>query len=106
MKKEVKTEQVVRFIRDLMRLDSLEFIGISKIMCVATREEDNKKARPLEDILSDLIDRYVELGRKQRREIDKLIRLTLKQNEEDKMSRPSSNSIEAAEPTPTLEENR
>ena len=92
IEKEVQERELIKFITQLGQLEPIEFMGICKIMSVEVRA-GNKKARPYEDILGDLIDRYCGLERKRRREIGKLVRLTIKKSKEEKEQREKQKKV-------------
>ena len=83
MNSEVGVKELTTFIKDVMELEPLEFMGILKIMSVEPRLEA-KTPRPFEELLEDLIDRFCGLERKRRREVSKLVRLTVKKTKEEK----------------------
>ena len=83
MNSEVGVKELTTFIKDIMELEPLEFMGILKIMSVEPRLEA-KTPRPFEELLGDLIDRFCSLERKRRREVSKLVRLTVKKTKEEK----------------------
>lgn len=92
--KEVSSEELLRFTQALVELEPLEFLGVLKMLCVEVREptggsnagapETNStpglaaqigksKARPFEILLSEAMDVYIKLGRKQRQELAVLL---------------------------------
>lgn len=87
MKLETSEKNVAEFVSLLCSLELPEFIGVLTLMGVPYRsEEDEKKKRPLPDILSDVMDKYALLSRKPRRRLLQLINNSLRQS---KKSRPS-----------------
>ena len=77
-KKAVSTKTFEEFLRLTARLDPVEFLGLCRILCVEvnTDEKDEKDqliAREFPDILSDVMDKFLVIGRKQRREILKVL---------------------------------
>ena len=76
-KNNVSTKTFLEF-RDLLtKLQTIEFIGITQVLCVEIYGED-KEPRPFEEILSDTADKFLTLRRKQRRELLKQMRLAVK----------------------------
>ena len=72
-----KAKDLTEFLSWVGQLEPIEFTGILKIMSVQILQ-DEKKPRPYEDLLSDLIDRFVEMEKKRRKELIKLVKLTVK----------------------------
>lgn len=70
---DTRERELIQFITYINNLETTEFAGIVKILCVAFTN-DGKTVRPYEEILSDLIDNFCNLGKRQRREIMKLLR--------------------------------
>lgn len=77
---EVKPHQLIKFITNLNKLHPIQITGVMKILKIDFVEEiDGKKQyRKYEELLSEIIDGYLLLGRSQRRELDKLIEQTLR----------------------------
>lgn len=70
-------KEFLSFIQLISKLDHLEFIGIAQIMSVKLLDEE-KKEREFEDMFSDILDRFIELPKKRRKEIMKLLKGELK----------------------------
>ena len=66
-------EKLQEFIKCVSLLSDVEFLGVAKILCVDYTGVD-KKPRPVEAILSDMIDKFVFLKRKKRRELMKILK--------------------------------
>lgn len=81
-KKTPTEEEFLRFINLIAKLDHLEFLGIAQIFTVpiVTKEdgEEKSKERIFEDIFSDVLDKFIELPKKKRKEIFKLLTGELK----------------------------
>ena len=81
-KKQPTEEEFLRFINLVAKLDHLEFLGIAQIFTVpiVVKEdgEEKPKERIFEDILSDVLDKFIELPKKKRKEIFKLLTGELK----------------------------
>lgn len=75
-KSRVTTKTFLEFIDLLTKLQTIEFIGVTQVLCVEIYGED-KKVRPFEEILSDTADKFLGLGRKQRKELLKQMRLAV-----------------------------
>ena len=80
---EVKPHQLIKFITNLNKLHPIQITGVMKILKIDFVEEiDGKKQyRKYEELLSEIIDGYLLLGRSQRRELDRLIEQTLRADE-------------------------
>lgn len=76
-------KELIEFITIINRLEPVEFAGIVKILCVALADYSGK-VRPYEEILSDLIDNFCKIGRRQRREIIKLLRQVKKDRKQER----------------------
>lgn len=64
-----KTNKTVeKFIELILRLEPIEFIGLSKILCIKI-VDDKMEPRPSEDIMCDMIDKFGSINRKKRKEI-------------------------------------
>lgn len=71
--KNIKTKMLQDFLNEVVKLEPIEFIGLSKVLCTKLVDE-NKDARPFEDILDDMIEKFLGTGHKQRRDILKMLR--------------------------------
>lgn len=76
---EPSAEELISFLGKVMELRPIEFSGILKVLCVSLVEEkDGKKtARELDILLSEIIDQYVKIPTKQRKELHFLIESSL-----------------------------
>lgn len=72
MNKQVN-KQTYTFIEYLSYLEPIEIFGLTKILCVKTKDE-NDAPRTAEQLLGDIIESFDNLGRKQRREILKMLK--------------------------------
>lgn len=71
-----KSKELIEFLELVGRLEPIEFGGILKIMNINIIDK-NKKLRDFEDLISDLIDKFCIIGRKQKRDILKILKYTL-----------------------------
>lgn len=83
MKQNKPTEkEFLQFINLVAKLDHIEFFGIAQILTVplVVKEEgnDKPKEREFEEIFSDVLDKFIELPKKKRRDIVKLLTGDLK----------------------------
>lgn len=66
---------IEKFILEISKLESIEFLGLTKIFNIDLFEENEEKTpREFEIILSEILDKYISLSRTQRRTIMKLIK--------------------------------
>lgn len=66
-------KELIRFIGLINTLSATEFLGVVRVMNLTAIGENNK-ARSFEDIMSDMIDKFVEYNRTQRRNLIKIIK--------------------------------
>lgn len=83
MKQNKPTEQeFLQFINLIAKLDHIEFFGIAQILTVplVVKEDDSEKPkeREFEEIFSDVLDKFIELPKKRRKELIKLLTGDLK----------------------------
>ena len=76
MDKQVPSERDFnKFLLEISKLNAVEFLGVAKIFNIELFEDEGKKSRPFEVILSEILDKYISLSRRQRRTIMKTIKL-------------------------------
>ena len=66
-------KELIRFIGLINTLSATEFLGVVRIMNLTAIGENNK-SRSFEDIMSDMIDKFIEYNRTQRRNLIKIIK--------------------------------
>ena len=67
--------KVAEFMDYCARLETMEFVGLAKILKVElASEEDNEVPRPFEEILQDMLKAYANSNRKRRRELLKILK--------------------------------
>ena len=71
-KEKISEKTMIKFITGITKLEPIEFIGLTKVLCTPIVDDENNP-REFDDILSDMIDRFVSTGRRQRRDILKVI---------------------------------
>ena len=69
----VSSKTFLSFIEEVSKLSEVEFVGLSKILCVPILDKD-KNERPFEDILSDMMDKFLMIKRRKRKEILNMIK--------------------------------
>ena len=72
-KSRVSSKTFLSFIEEVSKLSEVEFVGLSKILCVPILDKD-KNERPFEDILSDMMDKFLMIKRGKRKEILNMIK--------------------------------
>ena len=66
------TAQYKEFLSLISKLDPVQFLGLCRIMCVQVAIE--KELRQFDNIFNDVITKFPTLGRKQRRDIIKVLK--------------------------------
>ena len=66
-------KELIRFIGLINTLSTIEFLGVVRVMNLTIIGENNK-FRSFEDIMSDMIDKFIEYNRTQRRNLIKIIK--------------------------------
>lgn len=75
MDKRPSPNEMGKFMLEISKLEPIEFLGIAKIFNISLFEDgDEKKPRKFETVLSEIMDKYITLSRRQRRTIIKLIK--------------------------------
>lgn len=72
-KSRVSPKTFLSFIEEVSKLSEVEFVGLSKILCVPILDKD-KNERPFEEILSDMMDKFLMIKRGKRKEILNMIK--------------------------------
>lgn len=76
--KEILSNKKITFLlTGFSKLQPIEFIGMTKLLCTNILEEDKKTMRPFEEILSDMVKNYALAARKTRRTIDKILKAVM-----------------------------
>ena len=73
MIEKAKSKQVEKMLKDFVKLQPDEALGIFKILNINLVNEEKKEVRSFEELLPDYIDKYVSLNRRQRRTLDAII---------------------------------
>lgn len=73
MEKEISSKELIRFIEKITKLEPIYFIGVARIMNI-TIAETNGEVRALEEIMSDVIDKFISYNRIQRKNLYKIIK--------------------------------
>ena len=77
-KNNVSSKTVINFLELVTQLEPIEFVGLSKILCIPLVNQKNEP-REFEDILSDMIDKFISTVRKQRKDIIKVLKQSIKE---------------------------
>ena len=72
-KSRVSSKTFLSFIEEVSKLSEVEFVGLSKILCVPILDKD-KNERPFEEILSDMMYKFLMIKRGKRKEILNMIK--------------------------------
>lgn len=73
MEKEINSKELIRFIEKITKLEPIYFIGVARIMNI-TITGTNGEVRALEEIMSDVIDKFISYNRIQRKNLYKIIK--------------------------------
>lgn len=73
MEKEISSKELIRFIEKITKLEPIYFIGVARIMNI-TITRTNGEVRALEEIMSDVIDKFISYNRIQRKNLYKIIK--------------------------------
>lgn len=73
---------IEHFQRQLLALEPVEFIGVSKILGVPlTAEGDEKEFLPFEEVFLSMLEKYKTLSRRQRKNLHRLLSAATKQDD-------------------------
>ena len=73
IEKELTSKELIRFVDSISKLEALYFMGVARIMDTAIVTPDSE-TRSMEDIMSDMIDKFISYNRAQRRNLMKIIK--------------------------------
>lgn len=73
MEKEISSKELIRFIEKITKLEPIYFIGVARIMNI-TITGTNGEVHALEEIMSDVIDKFISYNRIQRKNLYKIIK--------------------------------
>ena len=68
------------FFQLIKQLEPVEFIGLARILCVELINKETKQNRDFFEVFEDIINKFDTVGRKQKREILKVLRKVGKEN--------------------------
>ena len=71
-----KEKDFEAFLKGLTKLEPVEFCGLARIMGVkmSVKEDDTHTLRPLDEIMEEMMDRFLETSRRRQKEILKLLK--------------------------------
>ena len=73
MEKEISSNELIRFIEKITKLEPIYFIGVARIMNIPIAGA-NGEVRALEEIMSDVIDKFISYNQTQRKNLYKIIK--------------------------------
>lgn len=85
-----KTNKVEELLCYIMRLDPVEFIGMSKILCAATCTEDGQP-RDAAEIMTDMVENFINANRRTRKDILKMLKQVTKGRENFRLKEGEDN---------------
>ena len=68
------------FFQLIKQLEPVEFIGLARILCIELINKETKQNRDFFEVFKDIINKFDTIGRKQKREILKVLRKVGKEN--------------------------
>ena len=83
---QISSDKLLQFVQQLCKLEELEVIGLVNLMGIQLVDLE-KNPRSFEDILSDMIDQYIEMAPKRRQKIDYVLNEVLNGKEPTKKKR-------------------
>lgn len=69
-------KRLYRFLEGVSKLGPIEFLGIAHLLMVPLAKEGTTDNRDFDDILSDMIDKFVTLSNSKQKELIKLVKKT------------------------------
>ena len=69
-------KRLYRFLEGISKLGPIEVLGIAHLLCVPLAVEGTTNNRDFDDILSDMIDKFVTLSSTKQKELIKLVKKT------------------------------
>lgn len=75
-----KQKNLDSFITLIPKLEPIEFLGISKILCIKVVDKDFKP-RLFTDIFESMLEKFSSIGKKQQKEILKVMKDCIKEKE-------------------------
>ena len=73
IEKELTSKELIRFVESISKLEALYFMGVARVMDTAIITPEGE-TRAMEDIMSDMIDKFISYNRAQRRNLMKIIK--------------------------------
>ena len=69
-------KRLYRFLEGISKLGAIEFLGIAHLLMVPLAIESTTQNRDFDDILSDMIDKFITLSSTKQKELIKLVKKT------------------------------
>lgn len=73
---------IERFQRQLLQLEPVEFIGVARILRVQLFNPDTMEPVPFEELFIRVLEEYKKLSRRQRKNLDRILRAATKKEED------------------------
>jgi len=70
------------FQRQLLQLEPVEFIGVARILGVQLFDVEKNEPMMFDEIFADMMEKYAGLSRKQRRNLERLLRAATKKEDD------------------------
>lgn len=84
IKKKVDDKELSWFLSRVIKLSQIEFLGVLRLLNISfviDEKKEKPEPQPFEDMISDLIDKYIVLSRTKRKNLNKIIDTARKQKE-------------------------
>ncbi len=89
MRKKISSKRFLKFTENISKLSEIEFLGLVKMMNIKIYKENNEP-KNFEEMLSDVLDNFLIIKEKPRKEIEKIIAISTKQKEIDNLNESST----------------
>lgn len=70
------------FQRQLLQLEPVEFIGVARILGVQLFDVEKNEPAMFDEIFAGMMEKYIGLSRKQRRNLERLLRAATKKDDD------------------------
>lgn len=74
MMKTASLKQTKKFMEYVSQLAPEEFLGLAKVLCVQLVNVETKEPRDFYEILGEIIEKFVKLGKNQRKEVMSVVK--------------------------------
>lgn len=69
-------KRLYRFLEGVSKLGPIEFLGIAHLLMVPLADDDKPEGRDFDDMLSDMMDKFITLSISKQKELIKLLKKT------------------------------